>query len=60
MNVEIMNDLGITSVVSTSIILKMANSSRVKPLRVLEQVPTLIANIEYEIDYVVFKTMDNM
>ena len=42
LNVETMNKLRITNVVLTTIILKMANSSRGKPLDVLEQVPTLI------------------
>jgi hypothetical protein len=60
MNVETMNELGISNVVSTTIILKMADSSQVKPLGVLEQIPTLVANIEYKIDYVVFKTMDGV
>ena len=60
MNIDTMSELGITNVVSTTIILKMADSSRVKPLGVLEQIPTLIANIEYKVDYVVFKTMDGI
>jgi hypothetical protein len=36
MNVEMMNELEISNVVSTTIILKMADSSQVKPLGVLE------------------------
>lgn len=57
MNVDTMNELGITNGILTTIILKMTDSSRAKPLGILEQIPTLIANIEYKIDYIVFKTM---
>ena len=60
MNVDTMNELGISNVESTTMILKMADSSQIKPLGVLEQIPTLIINIEYKVDYVVFRSMDDV
>lgn len=60
MNVESMNEVGISNVVSTTIILKVVDNSRVKPLGVLEQILTLIAKIEYKIDYITIKTMDSV
>ena len=60
MNVETINELGLSNVVSTTIILKMVDSSRVELIGVLEQIPTLVVNIEYKINYLMFKTMDGV
>ena len=55
MNVDTMEELGITTMTTTPIILRMADQSRVKPLGMLSQLLTTIGGIEYKIDYVVFK-----
>ena len=58
MSVETMEELGLTNMVPTSIILKMADHTRTKPLGQLPQVPVHIAGQEYKIDFVVFRTTD--
>jgi hypothetical protein len=55
MNVDTMEELGLTSMTTTPIILRMADQSRVKPLGMLSQLLTTIGGIDYKIDYVVFK-----
>ena len=58
MSMETMEELGLTNMVPTSIILKMADHTRTKPLGQLPQVPVQIASWEYKIDFVVFRTID--
>ena len=59
-NVDTMEELGLTSMTTTPIILKMANQSRVKPLGMLSQLLTTISGIDYKIDYVVFKISESI
>ena len=40
MNQETMDEIGLTNMISTLIILRMANQSKVKLLGILKQVPT--------------------
>jgi hypothetical protein len=58
MNVDTMEELGLTSMTTTPIILRMADQSRVKPLGMLSQLLTIIGGIDYKIDYVVFKVLE--
>jgi hypothetical protein len=46
--------------ISTPIILRMADQSKVKPLGILKQVPTLVGGIEYKIDYIIFKITESI
>jgi hypothetical protein len=55
MNQETMDEIGLTRMIPTPIILRMADQSKVKPLGILKQVPTLVGGIEYKIDYIIFK-----
>ena len=50
-----MDEIGLTNMISTPIILRMADQSKVKPLGILKQVPTLVGRIEYKVDYIIFK-----
>jgi hypothetical protein len=45
MNVDTMEELGLTSMTTTPIILRMADQSRVKPLGMLSQLLTTIGGI---------------
>ena len=38
----------------------MADQSKVKPLGILKQVPTLLNGIEYKIDYIIFKITESI
>ena len=58
MSVETLNELGITKMNPTPIILKMADHTRTKPLGELPQVLVIIAGKEYKIDFIVFRTSD--
>ena len=58
MSIETMEDLELTNMVPTSIMLKMADHTRTRPLGQLPQVPVQIAGHEYKIDFVVFRTTD--
>jgi hypothetical protein len=60
MNVDTMEELGLTSMTTTPIILRMADQSRVKPLGMLSQLLTTISGIDYKIDYVVFKVSESI
>ena len=55
MNSETMHGLDMKNLVPTSLILRMADQSRVKPMGILRSVITTIAGIQYPIDYIVFK-----
>ena len=55
MNQETMDEIGLTNMISTPIILRMVDQSKVKPLKILKQVLTLVGGIEYKIDYIIFK-----
>ena len=55
MSVETMEEIGLKNMTTTPIILRMADQSRVKPLGILNQVPTTIGGIEYKVNYVIFK-----
>ena len=60
MNVDTMEELGITTMTTTPIILRMVDQSRVKPLRMLSQLLTTIGGIDFKIDYVVFKVSESI
>jgi hypothetical protein len=60
MNQETMDEIGLTNMISTPIILRMADQSKVKPLGILKQVPTLVGGIEYKIDYIIFKITESI
>jgi hypothetical protein len=59
-NVDTMEELGLTSMTTTPIILRMVDQSRVKPLGMLSQLLTIIGGIDYKIDYVVFKVSESI
>ena len=54
MSVETLNELGITKMNPTPIILKMADHTRTKPLGELPQVLVIIIGKEYKIDFIIF------
>jgi hypothetical protein len=58
MNMETMEELRLTNMVPTSIILKMADHTCTRSLGQLLQVPVQIAGQEYKIDFVVFRITD--
>ena len=58
MSVETLNELGITNMTPTPIILKMADHTRTKPLGELTQTSAIIAGKEYRIDFIIFRTSD--
>jgi hypothetical protein len=58
MSVETLNELGITKMNPTPIILKMADHTHTKPLGELPHVPVIIVGKEYKIDFSVFRTSD--
>jgi hypothetical protein len=60
MNQETMDEIGLTNMISTLIILRMADQSKVKPLGILKQVPTLVGGIEYKVDYIIFKITESI
>lgn len=60
MNRETMDEIGLTNMIATPLILRMADQSKVKPLGLLKQVPTLVGEIEYEIDYIIFKVTESI
>jgi hypothetical protein len=60
MNQETMDEIGLTNMISTPIILRMADQSKVKPLGILKQVPTLVGGIEHKIDYIIFKITESI
>ena len=55
MNVDTMEEIGLTTMTTTPIILRMADQSHIKPLGILKQVLTTIEGIDFQIDYIVFK-----
>ena len=55
MNVDTMDSLDLTGLIPTTLILRMADHSRVKPLGILRAIQTVIAGIMYHIDYIIFK-----
>ena len=55
MTSEVMEELGLKTMNPTTIILRMADQRRVKPLGILMQIVTTIGGINYKIDYIVFK-----
>ena len=60
MNQETMDKIGITIMISTLIILRMVDQSKVKLLRILKQIPTLVGGIEYKVDYIIFKVTESI
>jgi hypothetical protein len=60
MNQKTMDEIGLTNMISTPIILRMADQSKVKPLGILKQVPTLVGAVEYKIDYIIFKIIESI
>jgi len=57
MIVETMEELGLTQLKPTTLTLKMANQSQVKPMGFLLMVHNIIVSIEYKIDYIMFKLL---
>ena len=55
MIVDTMEKLGLTSLLPTELLLRMANHSKVLPMGILINVDTNIGGITYKIDYVVFQ-----
>ena len=60
MNHDTMEELGLTNMTPTPIILRMADQSRVKPLGLLSQIPTIVGGIEYKVDYIIFKITESI
>jgi hypothetical protein len=60
MNAETMEKLGLTQLKPTTLILRMVDQSQVKPMGVLLEVHTIIAGIEYKVDYIVFKLLTSI
>ena len=58
MSMETMIELRLTNMVPISIILRMANHTRTKPLGQLLQVHVQIVGKEYKIDLIIFRTID--
>ena len=55
-----MEEIGLTNMTTTPIILRMADQSRVKPLGIVRRVPTLIEGISFKISYINFKVSDSL
>jgi hypothetical protein len=55
MIVETMEELGLTQLRPTTLTLKMADQTRVKPMGFLLMMHNIIVSIEYKIDYIMFK-----
>lgn len=55
MNANTMEALGLTDLLPTSVILRMADHSRVKPMGLLRKIQTNITGNVFEIDYIVFR-----
>ena len=60
MNADTMEEIGLTTMTTTPIILRMADQSHVKPLGILKQVLTTIGGIDFRIDYIVFKVTESI
>ena len=60
MDADTMEEIGLTTMTTTPIILRMANQSHVKPLGILKQVLTTIGGIDFQIDYIVFKVIESI
>ena len=60
MNADTMEEIGLTTMATTPIILRMADQSHVKPLGILKQVHTTIGGIDFQIDYIVFKVTESI
>ena len=58
MNVDTIEEIGLTTMTTIPIILRMADQSHVKPLGILKQVLTTIGGIDFQIDYIVFKVTE--
>jgi hypothetical protein len=57
MNVKAMEELGLTQLKPTSLVLRMADQSQINPMGILLAMHPIIAIIEYKIDYIVFKLL---
>ena len=60
MNADTMEEIGLKTMSTTPIILRMADQSRVKPLGILKQVLTTIGGLDFQIDYIVFKVTESI
>ena len=60
MNVDTMEELGLTNMTSTPIILRMADQSRVVPLGILKGIITNIGGLRFKINYIVFKVSESI
>ncbi|XP_073395187.1 uncharacterized protein [Physcomitrium patens] len=55
MNVDTMEELGFDQLIPTMVVLRMADSSRVRPMGTLRGIDTVVVGITYIIDYIVFR-----
>jgi hypothetical protein len=60
MSAETMEKLRSTQLKPIALILRMVDKSQVKPMGGLLEVHTIIAGIEYKIDYIVFKLLTSI
>ena len=60
MNADTMEEIGLKTMTTTPIILRMADQSHVKPLGILKQFLTTIGGIGFQIDYIVFKVTESI
>ena len=60
MSAETMEEIGLTTMTTTPIILRMTDQSRVKPLGIVRRVPTLIGGISFKISYIIFKVSNSL
>ena len=60
MNVDTMEELGLTHMTSTPIILRMADQSRVVPLGILRGIVTTIGGLNFKINYIIFKVSESI
>ena len=60
MSAETIEEIGLTNMTTTPIILRMADQSRVKPLGIVRRVPTLIGGISFKISNIIFKVSNSL
>ena len=60
MNVETKDEMGLKTMTTTLIILRMVNQSRVKPLGIVRRISTLIGSILFKNSYVIYKVSKSL
>ena len=55
-----MEEIGLITMTTIPIILRMANQSRLKPLGIVRRVPILNEGISFKISYILFKVSDSL